>query len=182
MFRSLNGGFLSVFFAYRASILVWSTGIISCVAYVFFNFHLMLYASMYLQFFYIITCAFGWYEWNKKLPEDENKIKSVPIQHLYFYVPFVLISWLVVGWFFDTHSENPKPYTDALATVLSVTAKWFLIKRYIQNWFVWVLADNIYCYVYMDETPTLIMYLGYLFFAVLGYFQWKKIQQTTLSE
>lgn len=169
-------GFLAVIFAYRASILTWPAGIISCIAYVFFDYSRSYYASMYLQLFYIITCVIGWYEWNKINPGNEGGIRTIPKSHYAFYIPLILLSWGIVGHFFDTTTDHPKPYTDALATVLSVAGQWFLIRRYIENWFVWIMADNIYCYLYLEDTPTLIMFIGYLVFAVLGYIQWKKFQ------
>ncbi|MCU0430014.1 MAG: nicotinamide riboside transporter PnuC [Cytophagaceae bacterium] len=172
-------GVLSVIYAVLGNKLTWPIGIISCIAYFYFHYDQKYYFSMGLQAFYIITCIGGWMEWHKKNPSEEKGVSNVPLWHYGIYIPAIAIGTLVMGYFLDIKTDDPKPYLDTFATVLSVLGQWFLIRRYLENWLVWVVADSVYCYLFFvqENLPSLLLFLVYLVFAIVGYFQWKKMQQ-----
>jgi nicotinamide mononucleotide transporter len=126
---------------------------------------------------------YGWYEWKKVNPTEDGGVRQIPLVRYSFYLPAIVISSIILGQYVDNNTDDPKPYLDVIATVLSVAGQWFLIRKYIENWWVWILADSVYCYLFLvqENYPSLILFSTYLVFAVIGYIQWKRLQKKSLS-
>jgi nicotinamide mononucleotide transporter len=63
----------SVWFAKKENILVYPTGIVSVLIYVYICFFAKLYADMGINFFYFLMSVYGWYMWTgKKNRRPEN--------------------------------------------------------------------------------------------------------------
>jgi nicotinamide mononucleotide transporter PnuC len=74
-------GLLSVWYAKKANILVYPTGIISVLIYVYICYHAGIYADMGINFFYFLVSVFGWYKWTRK---DSSKIGECISNHSAF--------------------------------------------------------------------------------------------------
>ena len=59
-------GLLSVYFASRANILTWTTGIINELFLFILFFQVQLYADMFLQVYFFVVTLYGWYNWKQK--------------------------------------------------------------------------------------------------------------------
>ena len=59
-------GLLSVWFAKKANILVYPTGIISVLIYVYICLNAQLYADMGINAFYFLMSVYGWIMWTRK--------------------------------------------------------------------------------------------------------------------
>src|SRR5210317_1486978 len=59
-------GILSVWYAKKENILVFPTGIISVVIYIYICFFAKLYADMGINFVYFVMSIYGWYMWSRK--------------------------------------------------------------------------------------------------------------------
>src|ERR1700744_5826799 len=68
-------GLISVYFASKANILTWSTGIINEIFLFILFFQVYLYADMFLQVYFFIVTIYGWYNWNRTTVE--NKITVI---------------------------------------------------------------------------------------------------------
>src|SRR5690349_24874971 len=56
-------GFISVYFASKANILTWSTGIINELFLFILFFQIQLYADMFLQLYFFAVTIYGWRKW-----------------------------------------------------------------------------------------------------------------------
>src|SRR4051794_32655767 len=56
-------GLISVYYASKADILTWPTGIINEVFLFVLFYQVQLYADMFLQIYFLIVTVFGWYKW-----------------------------------------------------------------------------------------------------------------------
>src|SRR4051812_16827252 len=72
-------GLLSVFYASRANILTWPTGIINELFLFILFFQVRLYADMVLQVYFFIVTIYGWYYW--KTNTIEKKIATVTFRN-----------------------------------------------------------------------------------------------------
>ncbi|HAH59281.1 MAG TPA: nicotinamide mononucleotide transporter, partial [Bacteroidales bacterium] len=70
-------GIASVWYARRENILVYPTGIISVLIYVYICFFARLYADAGINFFYFLMSVYGWYNWTRLNPESEVLTISV---------------------------------------------------------------------------------------------------------
>ncbi len=70
--------------------------------------------------------------------------------------------------------ENPLPYLDSTATVLSVVATWWLVKSYPQQWLLWIVADglSIGLCAYRGLWWMTALYAVYALAAIYGYWHW----------
>ena len=106
-------GLLSVWYAKKANILVYPTGIVSVLIYVYILIEPKLYADMGINFFYFLMSVYGWYMWTRKGPEK----KIIPIrwntknQQLLGIAAVFVFYFVILGmlWFFN---RNDQEYLD----------------------------------------------------------------------
>src|SRR5688500_5723605 len=67
-------GLVSVYYASKANIITWPTGIINEAFLFILFFQVQLYADMFLQIYFFAVTLYGWYRWNK-MP-DKNSISK----------------------------------------------------------------------------------------------------------
>ena len=72
--------------------------------------------------------------------------------------------------------ENPMSYLDSAATILSAIATWWLVRSYIQQWWLWIAADlmsTILC-ASQEMWWMTALYAAYTLSAVYGWAHWKR--------
>ena len=72
-------------------------------------------------------------------------------------------------------AENPMSLLDSAATMLSVVATWWLIKAYIQQWWLWIVADMLSVALCLSQEMWWMaaLYVAYVAAAVYGLHYWK---------
>ena len=72
-------------------------------------------------------------------------------------------------------AENPMSLLDSAATMLSVVATWWLIKAYIQQWWLWIVADMLSVALCLSQEMWWMaaLYVAYVTAAVYGLHYWK---------
>ena len=72
-------------------------------------------------------------------------------------------------------AENPMSLLDSAATMLSVVATWWLIKAYIQQWWLWIVADMLSVALCLSQEMWWMaaLYVAYVVAAVYGLHYWK---------
>lgn len=75
------------------------------------------------------------------------------------------------------YTDSNVPWLDSFTTALSIVGMWMLARKYIEQWFAWILVDIVCCglYIYKDLYFTSALYGLYSIIAIFGYFKWKKI-------
>jgi nicotinamide mononucleotide transporter len=170
-------GLLSVWFAKQENILVFPTGIISVLIYVYICFFAKLYADMGINFFYFVMSVYGWYNWSRK---DENK-KVIPITVL-SRKQWVVYSGATIGFFvilfyvLSNYTDSNVPVWDSVTTAIFLTGMWLMAKKKLENWIFWIAGDliSIPLYTYKDLILTSFQFFVFLIIAVLGYIEWRK--------
>jgi nicotinamide mononucleotide transporter len=76
------------------------------------------------------------------------------------------------------------PALDAITTGLSVVAQWLLMRRFIENWYIWIVADIIYVPMYFSRglTLTAVLYAIFLLMCVRGLIEWRAIARRQQTE
>lgn len=176
-------GLISVYFASRANILTWSTGIVNEIFLFILFFQVYLYADMFLQVYFFIVTLYGWYNWRTTTVESKIGVINSKARWLtaIIIVTGALLSGLLIK---NIHLYLPQyfriaaayPYTDSLVMVLSIVATVLLAKKKIENWCLWILTDAI-CVVLYYKKGVYFLSLEYLIFlglASYGLYHWKK--------
>ncbi|GAB5526095.1 MAG: nicotinamide riboside transporter PnuC [Roseivirga sp.] len=176
-------GLLSVYFASRANILTWSTGIVNEFFLFILFYQVQLYPDMFLQVYFFIVTLYGWYFWKRKT--KDNKITQTSPKGKLLLLTIIAIGTLVSGLFFrDIHLLLPSyfekpaayPWTDSFIMVSSIVATVLLARKKIETWYLWIALDIVCVILYFkkDIYVLSIEYLVFLLLASSGLYHWRK--------
>ena len=157
---------------------MWVVGILTGAACAFSFGVQQVWASMGLNIYYMVISVVGLVQWKKASEAvEEGEIHLAPLSRkaaLWSAVLFVLLTPVLM--FILRKTGDAAPQWDALATILSVIATWWLAQSYLEQWMLWIVADilsTILCMV-TGQYAMALMYLAYTASAIYGYFHWKK--------
>ncbi|MDW5287253.1 nicotinamide riboside transporter PnuC [Formosa sp. PL04] len=179
-------GFMSVWYSKQNNILVFPTGMISTLIFVYLLWHWGLLGDMMINAYYFIMSVYGWYIWTRKVDEDHltpitrTTAKEQKIGVAIFFATMVFV--YAVYTIFDKLTSWVA-WVDILTTALFFVGMWLMAKRKLENWILWIIADiiSIPLYFYKGFTFTSLQYLGFTFIAISGYYAWKKTLDNDLQ-
>ncbi len=176
-------GLASVWFAKQEKILVYPTGIISVLIYIFICFNVKLFADAGINLFYFIMSVYGWYMWTKKTDKPPlkisfNSLKDWIITGLVFLLSLGVIIFLLKyfnGDDTDYWSTNV-PYIDTFTTSVFIVAMLLMALKKVESWIFWIIGDviSVPLYTYKGLVFTSFQFLVFLILAVMGYVEWKR--------
>jgi nicotinamide mononucleotide transporter len=170
-------GLLSVWYSKKINILVYPTGIVSVVIYVYICFGAKLYADMGINFVYFVMSIYGWYVWTRK--DSQKKIRSISFctkkEHLINALMLVVI-FVSLSYILTNHTDSNVPYWDSLTTAIFIVGMWLMAMKKVENWIFWIIGDviSIPLYFYKGLVLTSLQFSVFLVIAILGYLAWKK--------
>ena len=178
-FTAIIFGFASVIYSKKNNILVFPTGIISTLIFVYLLYQWELLGDMIINAYYFIMSIYGWYIWTRK--NDKNQQTSITYttikEHITSVFIFLGTSVFIIGIYTAFDKWNSwTAYVDTITTGLFFVGMWLMAKRKIENWIYWIIADliSVPLYFYKGYTLTSIQYLIFTLIAVAGYMAWKK--------
>ena len=179
-------GFLSVWFSKENHVLVFPTGMISTLIFVYLLFKWVLLGDMMINGYYFIMSVYGWYIWTRR-GEDEQ---VTPISIMSFNEKRIsigifiatLICVYLVYLAFDKWTSWVA-YVDTVTTAIFFVGMWLMARRKIEHWIFWIIGDiiSVPLYFYKGFTFTSLQYLGFTFIAIFGYIAWKKSINNSLQ-
>ncbi len=190
-------GLLYLWLEYKASIYLWIVGIIMPAIYIFVFFDAGLYADFAINVYYLLAAVYGWVMWKKskyvQITTDGGKYEEMreredmqPFKSLFsaysvyrklifkLLITFILL-FVAIAWILILFTDSDVPWFNAFNTSLSVIGMWMLAKKYIEQWWIWIVAD-VACaalYAYKDLHFTAVLYAFYAIIAIFGYRKWK---------
>jgi nicotinamide mononucleotide transporter len=174
-------GFACVWLAARESLWNFPIAIISCLLYIVIYYRQGLYSDSGLQGIFIALSAYGWYEWRYG---GRNKTE-LPVAHVLpmewaLASAFVLAYTLGSGYYLSRHTDSTFPYWDSFTTGTSIAAQFLMMRKRLENWWLWILVDIIYVPILWVKHlyPTSLLYALYLGLAAYGYWQWAQDMKT----
>jgi nicotinamide mononucleotide transporter len=193
---TLVTGVIYIVLEIRQKNLMWIVGVATSLAAMWVFFRQGLYASFGLNTYYLITSFIGLWHWGRdkqklgsagtaksKSGRAKKKEAAKPVVHLNkmsWFTLVVSLVFMIAGTFGLAQVmellEDPMSYLDSAVTVMSIVATWWLVRAYIHQWWLWVVADALstaLC-VHQGMWPMAALYAAYTASAVIGYFYWKK--------
>ena len=170
-------GLLSVWYSRLENILVFPTGIISVLIYVYICFGAKLYADVGINAYYFVMSIYGWYIWSRK----DEKNRFIPISNNSFeeWVTSIILlisSFLIIAYLLINYTDSDVPLWDALTTSMAFVAMLLMAKKKIENWIAWIFTNllSIPLYFYKGLMLTSFQFLIFLILAIMGYTRWRK--------
>lgn len=204
-------GIMSVVYAKKNSVLVYPTGIVSTVIYVYICYHSVLYGDLIVNVYYTLMSIYGWYMWSKI---DEQKqhigitqsgvgdwlkalgifsftaIFVIFVYRYYQIMPDLDFSESVLYAFDHLTSGNLEnfreatPFLDTFTTGIFFTGMWLMANKKIEHWLFWIFGNIVSVPLYFVKGLgfTGIQFTIFLVLAVQGYFAWKKLLKKANAE
>lgn len=176
-------GLFYLYFEYRANAWMWVFGLVMQVLYGYLFFDNGVYANAAINVLYGIMSLYGLLEWKGLLKHtkqaDEKPIASMPRKQWWVVVAIVVTLTIPVALLLSNLKESQVPWLDSLSTTLSIAATWMLIRKYYQEWIVWMLVEPLMIAVGIltGMYATALLYTVNLIVVLLGYKRWKKIYE-----
>lgn len=172
-------GFLSVWYSKQNNVLVFPTGMISTVIFVYLLVKWELLGDMMINGYYFIMSVYGWYIWTRKEGDVEvNPISKTTLNEKKVSIAIFLATLLFVYLVYNAFGKwsGWVAYIDTITTAIFFVGMWLMAKRKIENWIFWIIGDiiSVPLYFYKGFTFTSLQYLGFTFIAIFGYLAWKK--------
>ncbi len=174
-------GLVYVYQEYKANVWLWITGIIMPVVYMFVYWDAGLYADFGMQVYYALAAIYGLavWKWGKK---RNQTTQEMPITHVKrsLLLPSLLlflIAWGVLYLILSNLTNSTVPVLDSFGNALSFIGLWWLARKYLEQWWIWVVVDAELSalYVYKGIPFTAGLYALYVVIAIAGFFKWRKM-------
>ncbi|MCD8182336.1 MAG: nicotinamide riboside transporter PnuC [Bacteroides sp.] len=184
-------GLIYLWLEYRASIYLWMAGIIMPAIYIFVYYYAGLYADFGINIYYLGAAIYGWMMWKygsflrrkilrKKASGEETQelpITRMPLRYLFPLVAVFAIALLGIAWILINFTDGNVPWMDSFTTALSIVGMWMLARKYVEQWWAWILVDAVSTglYIYKGLEFTAALYGIYTIIAIFGYLKWKTL-------
>ncbi len=170
-------GIACVILTIRQHIACWPTGLVMVVLYIQIFYEARLYSEMALQIIYIFLQIYGWWHWARGGSRDN----PLPVVRL---GSFAKMGWFLVaatgtvilGYSMNRWAAADLAYWDAAVAVMSLIAQWFLARKILESWLVWIVVDVLSIGIYGVKGLYLTMglYVIFLGLAICGFLAWRK--------
>ncbi|WP_298156370.1 nicotinamide riboside transporter PnuC [Flavobacterium sp.] len=173
-------GILSVWFARKENIWVYPTGLVATIITAYLLYIASYIGDMSVNIYFTVMSFYGWYNWAKTGDAKENltitrtnrkeKLTGVLLFFITIFVVFAL--YKIFG-----QQINNDNYIDIFASGLFFTGMWYMAKKKIENWTLWIIGDIIVTplYAYRGLGMLSLQYLIFTLLAISAYLEWRKI-------
>ena len=172
-------GLIYIWLEYRASIALWFVGVIMPALDVWLYWSHGLYGDAGMAVYYTLAALYGFYVW--KFKKTRKLKQSLPIIHLprRQYLPatlFFFFAWGATYYILVTWTNSTVPLLDSFTNALSFVGMWALARKYLEQWFFWIVVDAVCCFLYVQKGIPFKagLYGLYVVIAIAGYYKWKQ--------
>ncbi|RMB59165.1 nicotinamide riboside transporter PnuC [Dokdonia sinensis] len=172
-------GGLSVWFSKRNNILVYPTGIISTIIFVYLCYQWGLLGDMMINGYYFVMSIYGWYVWTRKVDDTHvTPITRTTAQEKKYSVLIFIATLIFVAIVYTAFDRWTSwvAYVDTITTAIFFVGMWLMARRKLENWIFWIVGDliSVPLYFYKGYTFTSLQYFVFTIIAIFGYLAWKK--------
>lgn len=178
-------GIASVIYSIKKNILVFPTGMISTLIYVYICLEYKLYADMGINAYYFGMSVYGWYLWSRPTGEKEElPVTWLSKMGIVKSIVLFLGSYAVLYYVLANFTDSDVPYWDSFTTSSAFVGMWLMAKKKVENWIAWIITDivSVPLYFYKGLMLTSFQFLFFTVLATIGLIEWikavKKEQKT----
>ena len=174
-------GLVYVYQEYKANVWLWITGVIMPVIYMFVYWDAGLYADFGMQVYYALAAIYGLavWKWGKKRNQTTQEMpithvkRSLLLPSLFLF----LTAWGVLYLILSNLTNSTVPVLDSFGNALSFIGLWWLARKYLEQWWIWVVVDTELSALYVCKgIPfTAGLYALYVVIAIAGVFKWRRM-------
>jgi len=188
-------GMLCVVLAGKGKISTFYVGLIQASTYAYISYGYGLYGEAMLNaIFYFPMQFIGIYMWNrnkvsKSTTGEDVKVKTLNKKQWLQLIGIVIISSIGYAYFLNLIGGQ-QVRIDSLAVVLSIVAQFLMVKRYVEQWALWIAVNVLSIVLWLitliqsggNDWNMLVMWTGFLFNSIISYYNWIKINKNQNAE
>ena len=191
-----------VWLSVRRNILTWAVGIVGVLGFLYIFVAVGLWGDASLQIVYLVQSFYGWWHWHRlrrppakdsgalddftALQPDANAsqydrqnegIHSLTADEgTWSLLAFCILFGGYMGVLTQIGDENSYPFLDSLATSLSLVANFWLGRKILQSWYLWLVADVVLVALCALKALYIsaAMYVVFLGLAAWGLVTWRR--------
>ena len=175
-------GIASVWFSRKENILVYPTGLINTIIYVYLSFKGGLLGEASVNIYYTVMSVYGWLLWAKKDQQQHHVLqittatKKEWLQHICFFAGFYVAIYFALVYLKKDFAPGAIPWADAFASATAFTGMWLMTKKKVESWYWWIATNiaSIPLYFVKHYVFTSVYYVVLLIMAFAGLFEWLK--------
>lgn len=180
-FVAVVSGIISVWFSRKENILVYPTGLINTIIFIYLSFKGNLFGEASVNLYYTIMSIYGWMLWAKK---DEQKHTLLIIrfssrkewfwQLLFFGIFYTTLYFFISFARQQNWAPEALPAADAFASATAYTGMWLMARKKVESWYWWI-ATNIAStplYFIKGYVFTSFQFMVLLVLAIAGLLSW----------
>lgn len=175
-------GIASVIYSIRKNILVFPTGMISTLIYVYICLKYKLYADTGINAYYFAMSIYGWYLWSRPKGESvEVPVTWLSNKGVFNSVLLFFVSYGVLYFLLANFTDSDVPYWDSFTTASAFVGMWLMAKKKVENWIAWIITDlvSVPLYFYKGLVLTSFQFLFFTVLATIGLIAWIKSAKKT---
>ncbi len=180
-------GIIYIVLEYRASIGLWIVGIILPAIDIYLFWSVGLYGECGMAVYYTVAAVYGYIAWklaerkalnypNNETTKQQNhaKISRLPSKSYLPCIVFFLLAWGAVYGILKYFTNSDVTVLDSFTNALSFIGLWALSRKYIEQWFVWIIVDVISCWLYAYKGIPFKagLYALYVVIEIIGNWKW----------
>ncbi len=178
-------GLGATWYAAREKIITWPFAMVNAVLFFILFYQVNLYSAMVLQLFFFGNSIYGWINWGRDSRGEEKPVTMLSHKTRVLWLTGIFGGMIFLGtimsrihmWLPNYFPEKASfVYSDAMITVMSITASVLLARLKIENWILWILIDLMSIAIYAMRGIMLVslLYLIFLFMASYGFVVWRR--------
>jgi nicotinamide mononucleotide transporter len=171
---------LDVWLATRRSMISWPVTILASLLYGEQFRESRLYSDMLLQGIFVLFAVYGWWHWARGVrAEGMVRVERPRAVELLRDAALGVAASVLLGWWMRGHTDASLPWLDAALTGASLVGTWWGARKYLANWWLWIVVDVIYVgeYLYKHLILTGGLYAVFVLLAMLGLRDWRRAQR-----
>lgn len=167
-------GLLYLIQAARLKRICWVYGGISSLIYLYVFFVARLYVDVAINAYYVVAAFMGWFGWHKA--QDALPVTRLKTAQLLGYTLAVLLVAAFLGYALKRLTDADYPLEDSFIGALAVMATWLTVRKKIETWAFWIVADGAAAvlYFYKELYFTSALMAIYCVIVVVAWVRWYK--------
>ncbi len=176
-------GIASVWYSRKENILVFPTGLVNTILYVYLSYKGHLLGEASVNLYYTIMSMYGWYLWTRTKEDQQTLVLKITsstqrewIQQLAFFTAFYITIYVALTFAKAAFAPEAIPWADAFASATAYTGMWLMAKKKVESWIWWILTNmaSIPLYFIKGYAFTSVQFIILLILAFAGLQSWRK--------
>ena len=172
-------GLINIVLVVRRSVWNFPFGLVmvTLYAWLFAQPEIRLYSDAGLQIFFFAVQLYGWWNWSRS-EAMAGEVLVLRLGQRGWRATMLLVGAATAGWGAVMHrfTDAALPWWDAFIAMASVAAQLLMARRFVENWYLWIVVDLVAIAVYAAKglMITAFLYIAFLMVSVLGLSSWRK--------